>query len=395
MALVLAAPGLRAQGPVEGPSPAANRAPRRARYAGSDACVACHTTEASERSTPMGDALESVSSCNILRRHPDLSFRSGPYSYRIVRQGDKSLYTVTDGRESFSEPILWAFGLGQAGQTYVFERNGSYYESRVSFFNDTQSLDFTLGVDLSTPASLVQAAGRIISPNEKQLCFGCHSTGGVTDPARRTPPSAPLAIDQLVPGVACEACHGPGADHIAAIQAGQPTGPHVFNPGKLNTWDLADFCGSCHRSWMQVEMMSLKTVANVRFQPYRLTLSKCFDADDRRISCLACHNPHRNVNHDLVSYDAKCLACHRAASLSASSATALKETASAQAGNDRKLGVPAGKADAQHPFAPACSAGKTSSCVTCHMPRYSLPGAHFKFTDHWIRVVRANEPYPG
>jgi hypothetical protein len=28
------------------------------------------------------------------------------------------------------------------------------------------------------------------------------------------------------------------------------------------------------------------------------------------------------------------------------------------------------------------------------MPRLELPGAHKKFTDHKIRVVKPNEPYP-
>ena len=332
----------------------------------------------------MGNALESVDGCDILRRHPRLAFHNGPYSYQIVRQGDRSLYTVTDGRETFSEPILWAFGLGKAGQTYVFQHNGSYYESRISFFNDTQSLDLTLGMSLSTPPSLDRAAGRAVTPNEAQLCFGCHSTGGVTD--------ARLELKEMVPGVVCEACHGPGAEHIAALQSGKPGEPHIFNPGKLNTWDLADFCGSCHRSWMQVQTMNLKTVANVRFQPYRLALSKCFDGDDRRIGCLACHDPHQNVNDDLGSYDAKCLACHRASSAPLSNAPA--QTATSQPSNHRETDRPAGQLLAQHPLAPACKVGKTS-CVTCHMPRYSLPGAHFEFTDHRIRIVHPSEPYPG
>ena len=398
LALALAVSTLKAQAPVEGPFPAPNRAPRGARFAGSEACVGCHAAQASERSTPMGNALESAANCDILRQHPKLSFRSGPYSYRIVQQGDQSLYTVTDGRATFSEPILWAFGLGKAGQTYVFQHDGSYYESRVSFFNDTQSLDFTLGVPLSTPPSLDEAAGRIITPNEAQACFGCHSTGGVTD--------ARLELEHAVPGVVCEACHGPGAGHIAAIQSGQHGGSYIFNPGKLSTWDLADFCGSCHRSWMQVEMMSLKTVVNVRFQPYRLALSKCFDNDDRRISCLACHDPHQDVNDDLTSYDAKCLACHRPSSAAAPNAPSAKETTALQRSQNResaaparRLEAPGRKLDAPHPsppaVAPACKAGKSSFCATCHMPRYSLPGAHFEFTDHRIRIVHPNEPYPG
>jgi hypothetical protein len=28
------------------------------------------------------------------------------------------------------------------------------------------------------------------------------------------------------------------------------------------------------------------------------------------------------------------------------------------------------------------------------MPKIDLPGAHAKFTDHQIRIVRAGDPYP-
>jgi formate-dependent nitrite reductase cytochrome c552 subunit len=33
-------------------------------------------------------------------------------------------------------------------------------------------------------------------------------------------------------------------------------------------------------------------------------------------------------------------------------------------------------------------------CVSCHMPKVELPGAHFKFTDHRIRIARQGEVYP-
>jgi formate-dependent nitrite reductase cytochrome c552 subunit len=35
-----------------------------------------------------------------------------------------------------------------------------------------------------------------------------------------------------------------------------------------------------------------------------------------------------------------------------------------------------------------------ANCVTCHMPKIELPGAHARFTDHQIRIARAGEPYP-
>jgi hypothetical protein len=33
-------------------------------------------------------------------------------------------------------------------------------------------------------------------------------------------------------------------------------------------------------------------------------------------------------------------------------------------------------------------------CVICHMPKYDIPGMHYKFTDHWIRIAKPGEPYP-
>src|SRR5712664_468852 len=106
------------------------------RYAGQSVCTQCHFKNLTSRPpTAMAKALESVTNCEILRSYPRLTFRKGVYSYEIVRQENRSLYKVTDGVTTISEPILWCFGRGGAGQTYVFEQNGSYYQSRVSFYN--------------------------------------------------------------------------------------------------------------------------------------------------------------------------------------------------------------------------------------------------------------------
>jgi hypothetical protein len=43
--------------------------------------------------------------------------------------------------------------------------------------------------------------------------------------------------------------------------------------------------------------------------------------------------------------------------------------------------------------APACKVG-VKDCASCHMPRVDLPGTHFKFTDHRIRIARQGDPYP-
>ena len=138
---------------------------------------------------------------------------------------------------------------------------------------------------------------------------------------------------------------------------------YIFSPAKLKPDDLADFCGACHRTSVQVQVMGIRDVANVRFQPYRLAESRCFNPRDRRSACLACHDPHQNLEREPASYDPKCLACHR--------------------------GGQEPPATAQR-TAPACPVG-VSRCITCHMPRYMLARSHFKFTDHRIRVVRLGD----
>jgi hypothetical protein len=327
-----------------------------AHYLGSETCAGCHADKFATPPTPMTRAMELGSTCEILRKHPLLTFEDGPYTYRITHAGGASTYSISDGHQTISEPILWAFGQGEAGQTYVIRHNGTLYETRVSFFADTQKLDITIGYPHVTPHSLEEAIGHEQAEQSARLCFGCHSTAAVS--------GSRLQLDQLTPGVTCEGCHYAGADHLAAVQRGDKANPHIFNPGKLNAGDLSDFCGSCHRSGLQVVLMHSEGINTVRFQPYRLSNSRCYDPEDARISCIACHDPHQTVVRNSAFYDGKCLACHGAVAKSAAT-----------------------------PHPKTCPVAKRD-CSSCHMPKYDLPGGHFKFTDHMIRVARPGEPYP-
>ncbi len=97
----------------------------RADVLGPAACAACHSSEAeSHKTTPMAHASLPAAESNLLRAHPRLTFQLGPYLYQITSDGNHSTYTVSDGKQTISEPILYAFGFGTIGQTYVFEHQG-------------------------------------------------------------------------------------------------------------------------------------------------------------------------------------------------------------------------------------------------------------------------------
>jgi hypothetical protein len=342
------------------------RIPAGVNFIGSQACAECHKNlVAVQEKSSMGLALEYVAEAPILRARERLAFKQGRFSYEIIRKGDQSIYIVTDGRETVSEPILYSFGQGKAGQTYVLKHGGDFYESRVSFYAAADGLDITIGHKVTPPQSVLEAIGQKLPPDEIRQCFNCHSTGAVS--------GNQLHLDKMTPGVRCEACHGPGAEHVAAVKAGQPSKNLIFNPARLGGDELTqDFCGACHRSAEEiVESPQRIGMNNIRFQPYRIFNSKCY-SDDRRISCVACHDPHESVTHEAAYYDAKCLACH-------------------QSGRGMRTGT-----------APRSVAGRDSpgckiaakNCASCHMPKIELPGAHFKFTDHRIRIAKPGEPYP-
>lgn len=328
-------------------------------FVGSAACIQCHTALAANRlANPMSRALETVENCDVLKTHPRLGFRNGAYNYQIVRQGSRSLYTISQGANSISEPVLFCFGQGKAGQTYVFQHNGVFYESRVSYYQEIQGLDFTILHSHAEPSSIEDGLGRPMTTEAAQGCFACHSTASVR--------SGQLQLDHLMPGVGCEGCHGPGEKHVAAIKAGSRN-LQIFNPAKLEPDELSqEFCGACHVSFEKALLMPGQGgTNNLRYQPYRIFNSKGHN-NDARISCVACHDPHDKLADKAASYDSKCLACHLT--------TRSEVKTSARS-------------------APACPVSK-QQCTTCHMPKIELPGAHGKFTDHWIRIVKPGEAMP-
>ncbi len=314
-------------------------------------CATCHANETAHfGATPMAQALEKVEDSAILKEHPDLTFQEGAYHSRIVREGDHSILTVTNGAERLAVPLLWAFGRGQAGQTYVFEYNGAMYESRVSYFIALGGLDLTMGAAGIKPQNLAEATGRRMDTIGTRDCFACHSAGGVI--------GGKLHLETLTPGVACESCHGPVEKHADAMRAGDAAAAKPAHLADLPAEEMGELCGRCHRTWSQIALNGPRGVNNVRFQPYRLANSKCYDATDRRIRCTACHDPHGALETNLASYDAKCAACH---------STTLHTK--------------------------VCPVAK-ANCASCHMPKVDLPGAHARFTDHQIRIARAGAPYP-
>jgi hypothetical protein len=64
-------------------------------------------------------------------------------------------------------------------------------------------------------------------------CAGCHATG--VDPKKKT---------FVEMGVACEACHGPGSNHVESVPGFEI--PTIISAARLTSGLSAQICGSCH-----------------------------------------------------------------------------------------------------------------------------------------------------
>ena len=329
------------------------------------ACAVCHAAQAAEQPfTPMGSTLELPDSNPVVLKHSLLTTRRGAYTYTVETKAGATIYSVTDRQRTIALPVLWSVGAN--AQTWLIEYEGRLYESMVSYYPSIDGLDVTTADDVLKPETLEAAIGRAETEAQTKSCFNCHATHAVTDDE--------LTLNTMQRGVTCEHCHTGTVEHLTAIQQGKPAGgSQASTPpslGKLNAEQISTFCGQCHRTWEDVVRGGTRGTPNVRFQAYRLANSRCFDGTDPRISCVACHDPHRDLTSNQTEptfYDAKCLACHAAGA--------------------RNVAGP------QHEMPKQCPVAN-SGCVTCHMPKTKVLNGPSEFTDHEIRIVRAEDPYP-
>ncbi len=323
-------------------------------YVGAAACGGCHPRQFESQSASGHAQTLHRPEEHPLHEHfqPRRPLRLEPRYRFVYSLGAEGLHvSADDGEYLLDLPLEWAFGAGAHGVTFVSqsdERN--YVEHRFSFYARANGLAVTTGHESLRPETLHQAVGLAYPAAAEGIgrCFACHSTGGVSFGRRGE-------VNVRERGVQCETCHGPGADHIAAIAVEDRTGARlaINNPKRLSPSELNEFCGACHRRPKTPSAdFDYREAWNVRHQPPYLARSRCF-IEGADLSCLSCHDPHEDIRRENAAYyRKKCLNCHL---------------------------------DGGPEPASACGPAARADCVECHMPAVSV-GDHLAFRNHWIGV---------
>ncbi len=83
-----------------------------------------------------------------------------------------------------------------------------------------------------------------------QVCIRCHTTGGIPKPYKE---AGIFASEVTELGISCEACHGPGEEHVALRKREalrgislEPEADPIVQPADLPANRSAQICGNCH-----------------------------------------------------------------------------------------------------------------------------------------------------
>jgi tetratricopeptide (TPR) repeat protein len=324
-------------------------------YVGASHCADCHTaiyqaqqTSRHAQTFASGEKLRSVPLPKGSVKDPD----DPKVVHSFARSGDQIRVTADVGGKVVAAPIDYALGSGSHGVTMLArDDTGSHRSLRISYYAGGDHWGLTSGFDPhpSTPERFI---GEPLSEESFRNCLNCHSTRFTSERERRGPEVADK-------GIGCERCHGPGERHLRAVESGFPQ-LAIARPKLASPSQRMNLCAQCHGSDGVIPPSDPRFI---RFYAATLPYSRCLTESGGRLDCVACHDPHRNLETDPVYYESRCVACHGGAK----AATTLRLEAVAAA---------------------KCSAKHESECVKCHMPKIENIMPFMKFTDHHIRIHR-------
>jgi hypothetical protein len=261
--------------------------------------------------------------------------------------------TVIEGR-AFAAVVEYAMGSNHQGRTFVGrDRQGQARELRESQYPSEPHWDRT-SEHPDRPPDPEGYLGRPVADESVRRCVHCHSTNFR---AIQHPEGRPEAADH---GIGCERCHGPGGHHVRAVEVKFPD-PAIARPRLASAAGVVALCGQCHKA---PESASPSSPNFIRFQAPTLVLSRCY-TESGKLSCVTCHDPHRDAGRNPAEYEAICLQCHP---------------------NPGMPPAQQGRGPRPDRTWKSCPVNPASDCLRCHMPRVPDAVPRAVFTDHQIRV---------
>jgi nitrate reductase cytochrome c-type subunit len=291
-------------------------------------------------------------------------------THQFSRDGDTVRLETHAGGQVFRAVVDYAFGALDHFTTFVGrDDHDRSFMLRMSAYDSPKALAWDVASGLpAQPSDQEEYLGKnLVEGDGVRRCLFCHTTNFRAVMNQVGPEAADRAIG-------CEKCHGPGGHHVLAADAGFHD-LAIGSPSKASPSAINQVCGLCH-GFPDPEMLSRSRTdpALLRFQSVTMTWSRCYSESDGKLSCVTCHDPHRDAETSVAVNETKCLSCH---------AVDPRQTAATGAAGGTRSSAedqPAKKSNT------SCPVNPTKGCLECHMPRTWQKDTHSFKTDHFIRI---------
>ena len=300
------------------------------RYAGMQACAACHA----ERVAEFQSTRHCLACCPPAAATMPAAFGSKDAVYRahdpklrfeMTRSGDEFFETAIlktpQGEQRTTSRIDLVYGAGAGtDEVYLSWTGERLYELPIAWLHPQHCWGASAFLPLGE-----RTFSRELTPR----CLECHNTWfehapGTLNQYKREP---------AILGVSCEKCHGPGADHVAFHEAhpASRAGEAIVSPARLSRERQMDLCAQCHSNAIIYRKPAFTYVPGEPLDAYFRTIStrhpeddhvanqvsylresKCFKGSET-LTCTTCHNPHKPRSTGPESSQSACLSCHQSA----------------------------------------------------------------------------------
>lgn len=233
---------------------------------------------------------------------------------------------------------------------------------------------------------------KLVSQSEERRCAGCHQTGiqiNFNEAIQR------YELGRIEENIACEACHGPGEEHVMTANADL-----IIHPSKLQTvQQRMDVCGQCHTRVSSIEEMGGRKFGfpyNGRaIQPGDVL--EDFATSSGGFWGSGISKQHRQQRYDYLGHDGLEASGHAAAGLTCFSchsahgsefehdlvATARDNTLCLNCHGNMFPDITAIESHSKH----SMSAAGAPNCVSCHMSTATKSGVEYDGHQHNFKVL--------
>jgi hypothetical protein len=302
--------------------------------------------------------------------------------YSTVFENGHGYLVADDGVHHAQVSADYVFGSALNGYTFLTDLGSeNLIVLRTSYYPKLKAWDFT--PQQKPEQQIGSPAGMPLNHGETVRCVRCHVSLLRGDETH-------IDLSKSSLGISCERCHGPGLQHAKNAEAIAAAGnSHLPVSGledlsKANAGRIVELCGECHKTEARARRGDKYTEENLpRFQSAALVRSRCFQRSGT-LTCTTCHDPHTNTNRVTADYEAVCKSCHSAHG----AAIAARRDPTNAVTRVRPVDPGLGRATK------VCPVNSENGCISCHMPRQTIPIPHVLPTNHWIKVWKGNRSNP-